>query len=138
MNLLLDTNIISELRRRRLGNESLCEWRDSIDGVPKFISAITIREIGFGAWQASRRRAPHAPTLRRWIDDWVLVEFDNAVLPVDVTVAQQCAHLQTVRTFPHNDALIAATALVYDLTLVTRNVWDFQHSGVRLLNPWDT
>lgn len=103
----------------------------------KFISAITILEIEFGARQALWQKAPHAPILRRWIDEQVLVEFDGAVLPVDVTVAQQCAQLQIIRTFPHNDALIASTALVYDLTLVTRNVLDFRHSGVRLLNPWD-
>jgi hypothetical protein len=137
LTLLLDTNVISDLRRRRRDNARLFQWRASLGDVPTYISAITLLEIEFGATQAFRQRAPHAPILRRWIDDWVLVEFDGAVLPVDVAVAQQCARLQAIRTFPHNDALIAATALVYDLTLVTRDVWDFEHSGVRLLNPWD-
>ena len=66
-----------------------------------------------------------------------MVEFRDAILSIDVPVAQRCADIQSVRTFSHNDALIGATALVHDLTLVTRNVRDFDGSGVRIVNPWE-
>jgi len=104
--------VLSDLRRPRPDNEPLFRWRETVAATPKYLSVISILEIEYGILKAESRREGHAPALRRWMDDLVLPTFEGAVLAVDVDVALACAKLQRVRSLPHNDSLIAATALV--------------------------
>jgi len=83
-----------------------------------------------------RRDPAQGAILRSWLDDHVLPAFADRVLPVDVVVAQRCASLHVPDPRSDRDALIAATAMVHGMTVVTRNVADFEPTGVRILNPW--
>ena len=85
----------------------------------------------------ARRDAAQGAVLRRWIDDLVMPRFADRILAVDVDVARQCAHLHVPNPRGERDALIAATAIVHGFKLVTRNVQDFESTGVALLNPWN-
>jgi len=114
----------------------LFAWRDSVEGQLSYISVVTVIELEFGALRAEHNRYPEAVILRAWLSDNVLKQYDGRILPIDTPVAIAYSKLQRKRTFPSNDALIAATALVHDLTVVTRNERDFQDSGVRIFDPW--
>ena len=133
---LLDTNVLSELRRRDKTNPRVAAWADAIHPSDLFLSAITILEIEAGTLMLQRRDAVQGAMLRAWIDDKVLPAFAGRILPVDTAVAQSCARLHVPDPRAERDALIAATALVHSLTVATRNIADFQAMGVRLLNPW--
>jgi predicted nucleic acid-binding protein len=134
---LLDTNVVSELRRRDRADMRVGVWSDSVRPEAQFISAITLQEIEIGALSIERRDRAQGELLRRWIDQAVLPSFGNRILPVDTDVALRCARLHVPDPRPQVNALIAATALVHDLTLVTRNVADFAALGVPVLNPWE-
>ena len=134
---LLDTNVVSELRRRDRADMRVGVWSDSVRPEAQFISAITLQEIEIGALSIERRDRVQGELLRRWIDQAVLPSFGNRILPVDTDVALRCARLHVPDPRPQVNALIAATALVHDLTLVTRNVADFAALGVPVLNPWE-
>jgi toxin FitB len=133
---LLDTNVVSELRRPKMANSNVVAWAGSIPAARFFLSAISILEIELGALQVARRDAAQGTVLRTWIDDQVLPRFDGRILAVDTAVAQRCARLHVPDRHSERDALIAATAIVHGLTVVTRNVADFEPIGVVLLNPW--
>jgi predicted nucleic acid-binding protein len=134
---LLDTNVISELRRSEKANPNVVKWADSIPAVQFFISAISLLEIERGALLIARKDEAQGKILRAWIDDHILVRFEARILAVDSTVALRCARLHIPDPRSERDALIAATALVHGMTVVTRNVGDFGQSGVDILNPWD-
>lgn len=136
---LLDTNVVSELRKVRAGraNPNVAQWADSVDAIDLYISAITVQELEMGVLLAERRDPPQGAIFRSWFDSHVLPAFAGRILPVDTAVAQRCAALHVPNPQPAMDSLIAATALVHGMTLITRNVADFQLSGVTLLNPWD-
>lgn len=129
---LLDTNVISELRRPDKADRNVVAWANAIPAANFFMSAISILEIELGA----RKDAAQGGVLRTWIDDQVLARFEGRILAVDTVVAQRCAQLHIPNQKAERDALIAATALVHGLTVVTRNVGDFEPTGVTLLNPW--
>jgi predicted nucleic acid-binding protein len=133
---LLDTNVLSELRRPKQMSRNVRNWFTGIDLDDVGTSAIVIMELEYGAARAAYKKQPHAPLLRDWIDNYVLPKFDGRILPVDTFVATHCAHLHVPKTRPPSDALIAATALTHGLTVVTRNVRHFAGMGVKLLNPW--
>jgi|SRR5215472_14938716 len=133
---LLDTNVISELRRPEKANSNVVAWASAIPAARFFLSAISILEIELGALQVARRDAAQGTVLRTWIDNQVLPRFDGRVLAVDTAVAQRCARLHVSDRRSERDALLAATAMVHGLTVVTRNVADFEPLGVILLNPW--
>lgn len=86
--------------------------------------------------QLERRDRPQAKALQLWLDRFVMSGFRDRLLPVDLPIALQCAHLHVPDRKPDRDALIAATALVHGMTVVTRNVKDFEPMGVAVLNPW--
>ena len=133
---LLDTNVLSELRRRDRTHRAVASWADSVHPEDLFLSAITILEVEAGVLMLERRDAPSGAVLRSWIEDKVLPAFEGRILAVDTEVARRCASLHVPDPRAERDALIAATALVHRLRLVTRNVADFQHMGVDLVNPW--
>ena len=115
----------------------VARWADRVDAEHLYVSAITILELELGILQIGCKDAAQGALLRAWLDTLVLPAFDGGILPVDVTVAQRCAALHVPDPRSERDALIAATALVHGMTVVTRNVIDFTATGVPLLNPWD-
>ncbi|SIT65486.1 hypothetical protein SAMN04487769_0860 [Burkholderia sp. b14] len=135
---VLDTHVVSELRKIRAGkaNANVTAWTASVDAAWLFVSAITIMELETGILQIERRDADQGRILRAWIEHHVLPEFADRVLPIDIRVGQRCARLHVPNRQSERDALIAATALVHGMTVVTRNVADFAATGVNLLNPW--
>lgn len=137
--ILLDTNVVSELRRASTGriDPNVAAWTASIDALPLSISVLTIMELRKGVLAKQRHDPAQATVLERWLDHNVRVRFQLAILPVDDAVAERCAALHVPIERAPIDALIAATALVHNLTLATRNVRDFAGTGVRLVNPWD-
>jgi predicted nucleic acid-binding protein len=134
---LLDTNVLSELRRPKKADRNVVAWANSISAANFFLSAVSILEIELGALQIERRDSAQGAILRAWIDDQVLAGFEDRILPVDTAVAQRCARLHVPDPRSERDALIAATAMVHGLTVVTRNIADFEPIGVDLLNPWN-
>lgn len=136
---LLDTNVVSELRKIRLGqaDKNVAHWADSVDAVDLYLSAITVQELELGVLLVERRDAAQGAIFRTWLETHVLPAFAGRILPVDTAVAQRCAALHVPDARPAMDSLIAATALVHGMTLVTRNVADFQSSGVTIFNPWE-
>lgn len=133
---LLDTNVLSELRRPDKAHRAVAAWAGAIPAASFFLSAISVLEIEIGALLIGRRDTAQGAVLRRWIDDQLMPRFDGRILPVDTAVAQRCARLHVPDPRAERDALIAATAMVHGLTVVTRNVADFEPTGVALLNPW--
>ena len=135
---LLDTNVVSELRKVRLGkaDANVAAWADSVDAAELFVSAITIMELELGVLSIERKDAAQGVVLRAWMDRHVLPEFAERTLPVDTAVAQRCARLHVPDRRGERDALIAATALVHGMAMVTRNVADFEPTGVTIVDPW--
>ncbi|WP_419793833.1 type II toxin-antitoxin system VapC family toxin [Pseudomonas palleroniana] len=133
---LLDTNVISELRKPQ-AHAKVVAWAKSVIAPRMFISAITLKELETGVLRIERRDPMQGKVLRTWLKKHVMPAFDARILPVDAAVALRCAQLHVPDQANESDALIAATALVHGLTVVTRNVCDFRSSGVPLLNPWN-
>ncbi|TCP97461.1 hypothetical protein C8J46_10684 [Sphingomonas sp. PP-F2F-A104-K0414] len=135
---LLDTNALSELRKRRSGKISPAveAWAGSVDQADMFLSVITIMEIELGIALLERRDTRQAGVLQLWLHDKVMPAFAGRILPVDTTIALRCARLHVPDTKSERDAWIAATGLVHDLTIVTRNVVDFAGTDVTLFDPW--
>jgi toxin FitB len=135
---LLDTNVLSELRKVRFGkaNECVAQWADSVDAASLYLSAITIQELEIGILLAERRDPTQGAVFRVWLNNHVLPAFFGRILAVDTAVAQRSARLHVPDPRPVRDGLIAGTALVHGMTVVTRNVADFKGTGVFILNPW--
>jgi predicted nucleic acid-binding protein len=139
---LIDTNVVSELRKSRNARLSgkvdgnVLAWARSVPADSQFLSVISILEIETGALLMERRDPRQGAALRHWLENHVLSTFAGRILPVDTAVARKCASLHVPDPKAQRDALIAATALVHGMTVVTRNVADFDATGVALLNPW--
>jgi hypothetical protein len=136
---LLDTNVVSELRKvkSRRAHSKVVAWNDSVAPAETFISAITVMELELGVLRIERRDPGQGSIMRGWMDERVLPAFGGRVLPIDSVVAQRCAALHVPDPRPERDAYIAATALTHGMTVVTRNVQDFELIGVATLNPWE-
>lgn len=136
--LLLDTNVVSELRKVRLGkaDPNLARWSETLDTEDLFLSTVTLHELEIGVLLAERRDPPQGTVFRQWLERQVVPAFEGRILPVDVAVARRAAQLHVPDPRPIHDAFIAATALVHGMTVATRNVADFTATGVRVLNPW--
>jgi predicted nucleic acid-binding protein len=136
---LLDTNVISELRKVGDGkaDANVVAWMSSVDATSLYLSAITLMELELGILRIERRDTAQGSRLRTWMDDYILPEFSGRTLPVDAAVALRCARLHVPDPRASSDALIAATAFVHGMTVVTRNLSDFEAIGIPLLNPWD-
>lgn len=135
---ILDTNVISELRKagNRKADGNVVQWAGSIPTASLYISVVTILEIETGILQLERRDPDQGGILREWFETHVLRAFENRILPIDETVARQCARLHVPDPKSERDSLIAATGLVHGMTVVTRNIRDFEQTGVKLLDPW--
>ncbi len=136
---VLDTNVVSELRKIRMGKADLnvAAWAESVNAADLFVSAITIMELELGVLSMERKDASQGAMLRAWLEQHVLPEFSGRTLPIDTAVAQRCARLHVPDKQGERDALIAATAHVHGMVVVTRNVTDFKSTGVTILNPWE-
>ncbi len=138
MSWVLDTVVVSELRKAGTSKVSpaLMNWSQSVDAAQLYVSAITIMELEMGVLAMERKDRNQGLQLRRWLDQQVLTEFANRILPIDTAVARRCGKLHVPDRNAERDALIAATALVHGMAVVTRNVADFAPTGVLIVNPW--
>ncbi len=136
--LLLDTNVISELRKVRAGkaNAGVSLWAEQAATSDLYVSVIALQELEIGVLRLERKDVVQGRTLRVWFEEHVLPAFSGRILSVDVAVARCSASLHVPDPRPIRDALIAATALVHGMTVVTRNASDFETTGVPVLNPW--
>lgn len=135
---LLDTNVVSELRKFGSGkaDANVTAWLASLDAATLYLSAITLMELEVGVLRLERSDAKQGGMLRAWMTGQVVPEFLDRILAVDAAVALRCAALHVPDSRSERDALIAATALVHSMTVVTRNIADFEATGVSLCNPW--
>jgi len=138
--LLLDTNVISELRKISIGraDRNVTRWASRVDPGDLYISVITVHELEVGILRIERRDPRAGAALRVWLEERVLPMFAGRILAVNTAIALVAARLQVPNPHPVQDGLIAATAMVHGMTVVTRNVADFESTGVPLLNPWKT
>ena len=132
---LLDTNVLDELRRARRGNQNVAAWVESVPRNLQFISVITLLEVEQGVIAKERQDPAQGMKLRIWLDNVVRPNFSGRILPVTETVALRCARLHVPNNKPKHDALVAATASVHDLAVVTNDA-DFDGMGVELFCPW--
>jgi predicted nucleic acid-binding protein len=135
---LLDTNVISELRKAPSGraDAGVIEWARSAPVSSLYLSALSVYELELGVLSKERQDARQGAVLRRWLNENVLPSFAGRILPLDTDVAIRGAALSVPDRVSERDGFIAATALVHRMTVVTRNTPDFQRTGVHLHNPW--
>ncbi|MEZ5823326.1 MAG: type II toxin-antitoxin system VapC family toxin [Geminicoccaceae bacterium] len=135
---LLDTNVISELRKVESGraDPAVARWAKSQRAADFHLSALSLMEIEIGILRVERRDRRQGVRLRRWLEQRVLTGFAGRILAIDAATALRCARLHVPDPRSERDALIAATALEHGLTVVTRNIRDFQDTGVAWLDPW--
>lgn len=137
MSYLLDTNVVSELRKSsRQVNPAVLAWASGQDVEELFLSVVSLFELEVGVQRLERRDARQGDRLRRWLERDVLEAFRARTLDIDVRVARRAGGLQVPDPRPDRDAFIAATAAVHDLVVVTRNEADFVPLGIRFINPW--
>ncbi|MBV6671494.1 MULTISPECIES: type II toxin-antitoxin system VapC family toxin [Xanthomonas] len=136
---VLDTTVLSELRKVRLGkaDANVAAWAERVDAADLFVSVITVMELELGVLSIERKDTTQGAMLRSWLEQHVLPEFSGRTLPIDSAVAQRCARLHVPDKRGERDALIAATALVHGMAVVTRSAADFQTTGVTVVNPWE-
>ncbi len=134
---LADTNVISELRRPEGANPRVVRWMAAADAVSLYLSVITVLELERGARSIARRDSPQGAMPMRWIEKRVLPAFAGRILPVELPVARRAAGLHVPDPRPERDCLLAATALVHGLAVITRNRRDFEPMGVRVIDPWE-
>jgi toxin FitB len=137
---LLDTNVISEMRKISIGraDRRVAEWSATTLATEQFVSVITILELETGILRLERYDHTQGAVLRNWLNKAVLPGFHHRIVPIDLAIALRCAELHVPDPRPERDAYLAATALVHGMTMVTRNTSDFVGTGVRLINPWQT
>lgn len=135
---VLDTNVVSELRKLRSDrmNMGVASWAASVHPSELYISAITVMELEQGILLTERRDSRQGKMLRGWFEQQVMPAFASNILSVDSAVALRCAQLHVPDKKSERDALIAATAIVHSMIVVTRNVADFELTHARLLNPF--
>lgn len=134
MSFLLDTNAVSEIRRAR--DPHVRAWADGVDGTRLFLSVLTLGEVRSGIDRLRRRDPVQADVFARWLGA-LHAQFAGRILEVDARIANQWGRLNALTSRNTVDSLIAATAQVHELTVVTRNTKDFQDCEVPLLNPWE-
>ena len=134
---LLDTNVVSELRKKpgRI-DANVLVWSESVHPLDQYLSVITLQELETGVLLLDRHDTAQAKRFRHWLEATVRPAFAKRILPITQEIALRNAEFHVPDPRPYRDSLIAATALVHGLTVVTRNVSDFEPTGVRVINPW--
>lgn len=133
---VLDTNVISELRRKGKADRNVAAWAEGAGNSNLYLSVITILEVQIGALSMLRKDAIQGRFLQDWIDNKILPGFAGRILPLDTKAVLCCARLHVPDRRSERDAMIAATAIAHDMTVVSRNIADFVQTGVKLCNPW--
>ena len=135
---VLDTNVVSEFRKAASGkaNGRVVEWANAVRADALFLSVVTLMEIEQGVLQLERRDPRQGAAIRAWFERQVIPAFDGLVLPIHDAVALRCARLHVPDPRQERDALIAATALVHGMSVVTQNARGFESTGVRVIDPW--
>jgi len=137
MSFLLDTNVISELRKKPSARtEVFNDWADSMSVGICAVSVVTLFELERGVLLLERRDPNQCNIMRAWLDSYVLPVFKKSIVPIDVETALKAASLHVPDPAPFFDALIAASALTKGYIVVTRNTKDFERFGVTCINPW--
>lgn len=136
---ILDTNVVSELRKIHTGKADgrVSAWVQTVNISELYVSVITVQELEIGVRLMERRDKAQGRVFRAWLNNQALPVFSERILPIDTAVALRSASLHVPNPQPIRDRLIAATALVHGMTVVTRNVSDFKSSRVPVLNPWE-
>lgn len=136
---IIDTNVVSELRKTKSGraDKAVVRWIETIPSSSTFLSVVTVYEIKSGILKLAKRNPLDAGRLDEWLSHAVISSFSGRILPFDEQVALKLAEMTTIRTYPYRDAIIAATAQHHGYAVVTRNVRDFQDLSVTVINPWD-
>ena len=137
MNFLIDTNIISEVRKGNRCQENVARWYDSIDDATLFLSVLVLGEIRKGIEKARSHQPDKAVALEKWLHG-VADAFVGRILPIDQAVAEEWGRMSVKRSIPTIDGLLAATAKVHHLTLVSRNIADLRDCGAELFNPFES
>ena len=132
---LLDTNVVSELRKRERCDENVTTWYASIPGGDLFLSVLTLGEIRKGIVLVRDRDPGQAEALENWLT-FVKQNYEGRILPIDADISDAWGQMHYVRNVPVVDGLLAATAKVHNLTLVTRNIQHMQGLGASLLDPF--
>lgn len=135
MNFLVDTDVASEIGRPR-ADRRVVEWSNSVDPQALYLSVLTLGEISRGIESLGRRDAARSQNLQRWFDG-LRHQYARRIVAVDSEIAEFWGRLDAKRSMPIVDGLLAATAIVHGMTLVTRNVRDIADTGVTILNPWE-
>lgn len=136
---LLDSNVVSELRKAKAGkaHRGVAGWADDVPAALMYLSVISLHELEHGVLLAERSDPTKGEVLRDWLDNSVVPAFSERIVPIDVPVVMRAAALHVPDPAPFRDALIGATALVHGMTMVTRNVHDFERfADLELVNPW--
>ena len=137
MAILLDTVALSELRKKSKADRAVLAWQTEQGGELAYVSVMTMNEIRYGAKKVTLRDPGFGARLRIWYGEILAAPSLYSILPIHLGIAEQAADFRAVLGLPYNDSFIAATAHTHDLTLATRNISDFEKTGIRLVNPWD-
>ena len=136
MNYLIDTNIISEVRKGERCDSHVAAWFSSIDDADIYLSVLVVGEIRKGIERARRSDPAQARALDKWLST-VKQSYGERILPIDQMVADEWGSMSALRPVPTVDALLAATAKVHRMTLATRNVADVTGLGADVMNPFE-
>ena len=133
---LLDTNVLSELRKGMRGDERVRAWAQAVSGDRHFVSVLSLGEIRKGIERLRRKTPEKCEVFERWLER-LSVDYAGDIIEVNDAIADHWGRLEASRTRPVIDGLLAATALEFGLNIATRNTRDFAGTGVKLVNPFD-